>query len=52
MRAGYKRRLTEALKWLVVLYDAWGKKDQADAWRRQLQAHHAASNGATKPKEK
>jgi hypothetical protein len=29
-------RLTEALERLVQLYDAWGKKDQADKWRQQL----------------
>jgi hypothetical protein len=29
-------RLTEALERLVQLYDAWGKKDQADDWRRRL----------------
>jgi serine/threonine protein kinase len=30
-------RLTEALERLVQLYEAWGKKDQADKWRQQLQ---------------
>jgi serine/threonine protein kinase/lipopolysaccharide biosynthesis regulator YciM len=33
-----KARLSEALERLVQLYDAWGKKDQADAWRKQLEA--------------
>jgi len=28
--------LSEALERLVQLYDAWGKKDQADAWRQRL----------------
>ena len=27
--------LTEAVERLVQLYDAWGKKDQADKWRQQ-----------------
>ena len=31
-----KRRLTEALARLVKLYDAWGKKDKADEWGKQL----------------
>jgi tetratricopeptide (TPR) repeat protein len=33
-----KVRLSEALERLVALYDAWGKKDQADEWRKQLEA--------------
>jgi tetratricopeptide (TPR) repeat protein/tRNA A-37 threonylcarbamoyl transferase component Bud32 len=33
-----KARLSEALERLVQLYDAWGKKDQADAWRKQRDA--------------
>jgi serine/threonine protein kinase len=33
--------LPEALERLVHLYDAWGKKDQADRWRRVLEAMHA-----------
>jgi hypothetical protein len=28
--------LTEALERLVQLYDAWGRKDTADAWRKTL----------------
>jgi tetratricopeptide (TPR) repeat protein len=31
--------LTEAVERLVQLYDAWGKKDQADAWRQRLSEH-------------
>ena len=31
-----KIRLTEALERLVKLYEAWGKKDQADEWRKKL----------------
>jgi hypothetical protein len=34
--ANAKKALTEALERLVQLYDAWGKKDQADQWRKQL----------------
>jgi tetratricopeptide (TPR) repeat protein/tRNA A-37 threonylcarbamoyl transferase component Bud32 len=33
-----RSRLIGALERLVQLYDAWGKKDQADAWRKQLDA--------------
>jgi hypothetical protein len=29
-------RLTEALRRLVQLYEAWGKPDQAAQWRQQL----------------
>lgn len=36
-----KIRLTEALQRLVQLYDAWGKKDQADKWRKELAAAKA-----------
>jgi hypothetical protein len=36
-----KDRLSEALEWLVQLYDAWGKKDQADRWRKELDAARA-----------
>ena len=31
-----KNRLTDALERLVQLYDAWGKPDQADVWRKQF----------------
>jgi serine/threonine protein kinase len=34
-------RLIEALERLVQLYDAWGKMDQADQWRKELQAAKA-----------
>jgi hypothetical protein len=30
--------LTEALERLVQLYDAWGKKDEAAKWRKELEA--------------
>ena len=33
-----KFRLTEALERLVQLYNAWGKKDKADEWRKNLNA--------------
>ena len=32
-----KDRVIEALERLVQLYDAWGKKDQADLWRTKLE---------------
>ena len=28
-------RLSEALERLVQLYDAWGKPDEADEWRKK-----------------
>jgi hypothetical protein len=31
-----KKLLTEALQRLVRLYDAWGKPEQAEAWRQRL----------------
>jgi tRNA A-37 threonylcarbamoyl transferase component Bud32 len=31
-----KKRLAEAGARIVQLYDAWGKKDKADAWRKRL----------------
>ena len=33
-----KPRLTEALERLVQLYDAWGQKEKAAAWRKRLEA--------------
>jgi serine/threonine protein kinase/tetratricopeptide (TPR) repeat protein len=33
-----RSRLTEALERLVQLYDAWGKKDEAAKWRKELEA--------------
>jgi hypothetical protein len=32
-----RARLTEGLERIVQLYDAWGKKDQAGRWRKQLE---------------
>jgi hypothetical protein len=34
-----KARLTEALERLVILYEATGRKDQADQCRAKLQAY-------------
>jgi hypothetical protein len=33
----FRFRLTEGLEWIVQLYDAWGKKDQATPWRKKLE---------------
>ena len=33
-----KKRLAEAAERVVRLYEAWGKKDEADAWRKKLPA--------------
>jgi serine/threonine protein kinase/tetratricopeptide (TPR) repeat protein len=38
-------------EWLVQLYEAWGKKDQADAWRKKLQAQRATLTSREPPKE-
>jgi tetratricopeptide (TPR) repeat protein len=35
---GLKVRLSEALERLVQLYDAWGKPEEAQAWRQKFQA--------------
>lgn len=37
-----KKYLSEALERVVQLYDGWGKKDQADEWRKKLDAHREA----------
>jgi serine/threonine protein kinase len=39
-----RQRLTRALERLVHLYDAWGKKDEAVRWRKELQAGNAPDN--------
>jgi TolA-binding protein len=41
-RAVRQQRLTEAVERLVRLYDAWGKKDKADEWRKKLGEAKAA----------
>jgi len=33
-----RNRLAETGAWIVELYDAWGKKDKADEWRKRLSA--------------
>ena len=38
-----KIRLSEALQWLVQLYEATGKKDEAAKWRKELEALKAKS---------
>ena len=35
-------RLTEALEWLVQLYEEWDKPDEAAKWRKELEAAKAA----------
>jgi serine/threonine protein kinase/tetratricopeptide (TPR) repeat protein len=39
----HKARLTEALGRVVQLYDAWGPKDKADAWRKLWQEQQRAA---------
>jgi len=43
--APQKKRLGEAGARIVALYDAWGKKEKADEWRKRL----ATEVVATKP---
>jgi tetratricopeptide (TPR) repeat protein len=40
--------LTEAAERVVQLYEAWGKKDKADEWRKNLASAHAGGD-KTKP---
>lgn len=42
--------LIEALQRLVQLYDAWDKKDEAQAWRKKLEQHKASIDAAGKPR--
>jgi serine/threonine protein kinase/tetratricopeptide (TPR) repeat protein len=44
-----RTRLTDAIERLVRLYEGWGRKDQADAWRRKREAAHAAAATPSKP---
>ncbi len=44
-----KVRLAEALERLVKLYDATGKKDKADGWRKKLQEAKAPPKPPAKP---
>ena len=37
-----KVRLTEALEWLVQLYEATGRKDKAAEWRKKLEVTRPA----------
>jgi tetratricopeptide (TPR) repeat protein len=39
MPARYRGYVGDAARALADLYDAWGKKDQADEWRKKLRAH-------------
>ncbi len=35
--------LTDAVNWLIKLYDAWGQKDKADEWRKKREPAKADS---------
>jgi tetratricopeptide (TPR) repeat protein len=48
--ANARIRLTEGLGWLVQLYDAWGKPDQAARWRKELAAREQAGPKPDRPK--
>jgi serine/threonine protein kinase/DNA-binding SARP family transcriptional activator len=43
-----KKYLTEALERLVQLYDAWGKPEQAKAWRQKLEQAKTPTKGPNK----
>jgi len=38
-----RMHLAQALERLVQLYDAWGKSDQAEPWRKKLELHKRGS---------
>ncbi|MEX2173578.1 MAG: tetratricopeptide repeat protein [Pirellulaceae bacterium] len=40
-----KGHLIQALERLVQLYDSWGKQEEADKWRKELQDHEEARAG-------
>ena len=42
-------RLPEGIERLVQLYDAWGKKDKADEWRKKREAAKAGAKPSAKP---
>ncbi len=46
--AAWKINFSDALERLVQLYDAWDKKDKADAWRKKLEEGKKA--GDKKPR--
>jgi hypothetical protein len=48
-RPPYRERLTEALGRLVQLYDAWGKKDEAAKWRKELEEAKPPAKPPAKP---
>jgi len=43
-----KRRLDESLERLVQLYDAWGKQEQAEHWRKKLQQRVQSRTASSK----
>ncbi len=46
---GGKARLIEVLQSLVHLYDAWGKKDQAEQWRKRGDEAKSATERPARP---
>jgi tetratricopeptide (TPR) repeat protein len=40
---------TQALEWLVQLYDEWGKPDEAGKWRKELEGAKAAAKAPARP---
>jgi tetratricopeptide (TPR) repeat protein/tRNA A-37 threonylcarbamoyl transferase component Bud32 len=43
-----RTRVADAVARLVLLYDAWGKNDKADEWRKKQSASKEASNPGSK----
>jgi tetratricopeptide (TPR) repeat protein len=44
-----KGRVTESLEWLVQLYDAWNKPEEAAKWRKELEARTKAADKVVPP---
>ena len=47
--AWQRGRLTEALGWLVQLYEEWDKPDDAAKWRKELDAMKGAAKKLENP---
>ena len=49
--ASTKDNVAESLEWLVQLYDAWDKPEEAAKWRKELEARTKAAETAIPPKK-
>jgi tetratricopeptide (TPR) repeat protein len=50
--AAHKARLSETAGWLAKVYEAQGKKDQADEWRKKVKEDEDATRTKGTPNEK